>query len=180
MTKRENLIWIDLEMSGLDPKKERILEIATIVTNSELDIIAEGPNLIIHQSPRVLNQMDEWNTKQHHKSGLVERVKESRVSVKEAELQTLAFLEKHTKIGQSPMCGNTIYHDRKFLLRWMPKLEKYFHYRLIDVSTIKELVNRWSRDISKEFDKKTSHRALSDIHDSIEELRFYRNKVFCI
>ena len=178
MTINDRLIWIDLEMSGLDYEKERIIEIATIVTDSQLNIIAEGPALAIHQSDKLLNAMDKWNTKQHNKSGLVARVKSSIIDEAEAEERTLSFLRQHVPFGKSPMCGNSIYFDRRFLQKYMPKLAAYFHYRSIDVSTIKELAERWAQEIKKGFKKESTHLALNDIRDSIDELRYYREHLF--
>jgi len=170
-----HLIWIDLEMTGLSPERHRIIEIATVVTTSALEVVAEGPVLAIHQSDEELAAMDEWNTKQHGKSGLVQRVRESRVSEGQAEQQTLEFLSKWTPPGKSPMCGNSICQDRRFLARWMPALEKHFHYRNLDVSTLKELCLRWAPDVAKAFDKEDStHLALADVRDSIAELVYYR------
>lgn len=173
-----NLIWIDLEMTGLDPDKDRIIEMATIVTDSNLNVVAEGPVFAIHQSDALLNSMDEWNTKQHNGSGLVIRVKESDISEQAAEQKTLAFLQQHTFPGKSPLCGNSIWQDRRFLARYMPTLEKYFHYRLIDVSTLKELAQRWVPSVYGGFQKDSHHLALDDIRDSIEELRYYRQHLF--
>lgn len=172
---RNNLIWIDLEMTGLDPDKDRIIEIATLVTDAQLQVIAEGPNLVIHQSDELLNGMDEWNTSHHGASGLTAKVRESQISEAAAEEQTLAFLSQYVAEGASPMCGNSICQDRRFLWRYMPRLEAFFHYRHIDVSTLKELRKRWQPDAEK-FDKESNHRALEDIHDSIAELQFYRDK----
>ncbi len=173
-----NLIWIDLEMTGLDPEKERIIEIATIVTDSDLRIIAEGPVFAIHQSSELLNNMDSWNTRQHNGSGLVSRVKESVVTEKEAEAETLKFLRQYVPEGKSPMCGNSIHQDRRFLRRYMPQLEKFFHYRLLDVSTIKELALRWSPRVYSGLQKESKHLALDDIRESIEELKYYRTELF--
>src|SRR3990167_855777 len=170
----QNLIWIDLEMTGLHPEKDRIIEIATIVTDAELTILGEGPVFAIHQSDALLEGMDEWNTLQHHSSGLVKRVKESTVHEEQAESLTLEFLRQYTTEGQSPLCGNTIWQDRRFLARYMPRLERYFHYRLIDVSTLKELALRWAPEIYNGFRKESTHLALQDIRDSIAELRYYR------
>ncbi len=170
-----NLVWIDLEMTGLDTQNDVIIEIATIVTDSELNILAEGPELAIHQSDEVLAGMDEWNTKQHGGSGLVERVKNSCIDDAEAERQTLAFLQQYVPAGKSPMCGNSICQDRRFMARSMPTLEAFFHYRNLDVSTLKELARRWSPQVYKGFNKDSSHLAMDDIRDSINELKHYRD-----
>lgn len=172
--KDKNLIWIDLEMTGLDTQQDKIIEIATIVTDGDLNIIAEGPMLAIHQDDEIMNGMDEWNTKQHGGSGLTKRVKESTIDEAEAERQTLSFLEQHVTKGKSPMCGNSICQDRRFLARCMPELEAFFHYRNMDVSTLKELASRWSPKIAKGFTKNSSHLALDDTRDSINELKYYR------
>jgi len=174
MNKRTNLIWIDLEMTGLVPEKDIIIEIATVVTDADLNVLAEGPSVAIHQNNQHLDGMDEWNTRQHTKSGLVQRVKESEISVNEAEKQTLDFLMKYVDPGASPMCGNSICQDRRFLYNYMPKLEKFFHYRHIDVSTLKELAVRWKPDVVTTSFKESKHLALSDIYDSINELKHYR------
>ena len=173
-----NLIWIDLEMTGLDTQNDVIIEIATIVTDSELNELAEGPMLAIHQSDAVMDGMDEWNTKQHGKSGLTERVKKSSLSVQDAELKTLEFLREYVPKGASPMCGNSICQDRRFMARLMPELEDYFLYRNLDVSTLKELAKRWSPDIAKGVVKSGAHLALDDTRDSINELRYYRERLF--
>jgi len=173
-SKDSNLIWIDLEMTGLNPDTDRIIEIAIVVTDSHLKILAEGPVFAVHQSDEMLDGMDEWNTKQHNKSGLVERVKSSEISEAEAEAQTLDFIREYVTANKSPMCGNSICQDRRFLYRTMPKLENYFHYRNLDVSTVKELAKRWRPELIKGFKKKTKHLALSDIMDSIDELKYYR------
>lgn len=175
-----NLIWIDLEMTGLDPEKERIIEIATIVTDTNLNILAEGPVFAINQPVALLDAMDNWNTKQHNASGLVERVKSSLVTESIAELTTLEFLRQYVPPGKSPICGNSVHQDRRFLLRYMPELEKYFHYRLIDVSTIKELALRWAPLVYNGVEKDSKHLALSDVRDSINELKYYRDKLFVL
>ncbi len=169
-----NLIWIDLEMTGLDTVNDLIIEIATIVTDSNLNILSEGPVLAIHQSDEVLNGMDEWNTRQHGASGLVERVRSSTLNEAEAERQTLEFLAQYVPSGASPMCGNSICQDRRFLARCMPELEAWFHYRNLDVSTLKDLAVRWSPVVAKGFKKSSSHLALDDTRDSIRELQYYR------
>ena len=169
-----NLIWIDLEMTGLDTQKDVIIEIATVVTDSELNTLAEGPVLAIHQSDDILNAMDEWNTKQHGNSGLTKRVKNSNVNEAEAERQTIEFLRQYVPANASPMCGNSICQDRRFLARCMPQLENYFHYRNLDVSSLKELAKRWAPEVFKGFSKESSHLALDDIRDSISELKYYR------
>ncbi len=169
-----NLIWIDLEMSGLDTTSDVIIEIATVVTDSELNTLAEGPVFAIHQSDDILNGMDEWNTKQHGNSGLTERVKNSKVHEAEAERQTIEFLRQYVPANASPMCGNSICQDRRFLARCMPELEAFFHYRNLDVSSLKELAKRWAPDVFKGFAKQSSHLALNDIRDSIDELKHYR------
>jgi len=169
-----NLIWIDLEMTGLNPDTDVILEIATVVTDSDLNVIAEGPVLAIFQPDEILNQMDEWNTTHHGQSGLIQRVKESTISTQEAERLTLEFLQTYVPKNVSPMCGNSICQDRRFLWRLMPQLEAYFFYRHIDVSTLKELAKRWKPTIADGFKKESQHLALQDIHDSIAELQYYR------
>jgi oligoribonuclease len=169
-----NLIWIDLEMTGLVPEQNRIIEIATIVTDANLEVLAEGPVLAVRQSDADLAAMDEWNTRQHGQSGLTRRVRDSQVSEAEAEKQTVAFLSQWVPANKSPMCGNSICQDRRFLARWMPALEKHFHYRNLDVSTVKELCLRWAPDVARGFAKESSHLALADIRDSIAELRYYR------
>ncbi|ASM96523.1 oligoribonuclease [Vibrio vulnificus] len=176
----QNLIWIDLEMTGLDPDVHKIIEIASIVTDSELNILAEGPVLAIHQSEEELAKMDEWCTNTHTGSGLVERVRGSQITEEEAVEQTIAFLEKWVPKGASPICGNSIGQDRRFLYRHMPELEGYFHYRYIDVSTLKELTRRWNPEVLKGFSKQGTHLALDDIRESIAELKFYRQTIFKI
>ncbi len=173
-----NLIWIDLEMTGLDTVNDEIIEIATIVTDKELNIIAEGPMIAIHQPQNRLDQMDEWNQNQHGKSGLIKRVLASKYTLAQAEAETIAFLEKYVSAGKSPMCGNSICQDRRFMARQMPLLEEYFHYRNLDVSTLKELVKCWYSGKGFEFDKESEHLALADIRDSIDELKHYRAKLF--
>ena len=168
-----NLIWLDLEMTGLDPKKDRILEIATVVTDCDLNVIVEGPAIAVHQSDRVLATMDKWCTKQHASSGLTQRVKNSKISARKAEQLTLEFLYQHVAPGKSPMCGSTICQDRRFLYRYMPVLEQYFHYRNLDVSVLKMIARSRYPEIARGFYKKTKHQALSDIYDSIDEMRYY-------
>lgn len=175
---KNNLIWIDLEMTGLDTANDEIIEIATIVTDKELNIIAEGPMIAIHQSQDRLDEMDDWNQNQHGKSGLIKRVLDSKYGCEQAEQETIAFLQEYVPVGQSPMCGNSICQDRRFMARQMPALEEYFHYRNLDVSTLKELVKRWYPRKDFEFDKESEHLALSDIRDSIDELKHYRAKLF--
>ena len=174
MNTKTNLIWIDLEMTGLIPEHDVIIEIATVVTDAQLNVVDEGPSIAIHQSNELLDGMDEWNTNQHNHSGLVKRVQESKISIAEAESQTLNFLMKYVDLGASPMCGNSICQDRRFLYNYMPDLEKFFHYRHIDVSTLKELAVRWKPKIISTSFKKSRHLALSDIYDSIDELKHYR------
>ncbi|MDP4535090.1 oligoribonuclease [Alkalimonas collagenimarina] len=174
----QNLIWLDLEMTGLNPKTDVILEIATIVTDSELNVLAEGPSLAIKQPDSVLDGMDPWCVKQHGQSGLTERCRTSSVSLAEAEQQTLAFLRQYVAAGKSPMCGNSIGQDRRFLVEYAPELEAYFHYRNLDVSTVKELARRWAPDVLQQVKKQGSHLALDDIRDSIAELATYRTHFF--
>ena len=170
----DRLIWIDLEMTGLDTDNDAIIEIATVVTDAQLNVLAEGPEFAIQQSLATLEAMDEWNRNQHQRSGLWQRVLDSTVSLGQAEAQTIAFLQEWIKAGASPMCGNSICQDRRFLHREMPRLERYFHYRNLDVSTLKELARRWAPAVSAGIKKTSSHTALSDVHDSINELRHYR------
>ena len=172
-----NLIWIDLEMTGLDPETMVILEIASIVTDADLNIIAEGPHLAINYPETVLEKMEEWSRKHHQASGLLDRVKTSAFDCSHAEQETLKFVSTFCGVGESPLCGNTIWQDRRFLIKHMPILESYFHYRLIDVSTIKELVSRWYPNLPI-YEKKKNHLALSDIRESIEELKYYRKNIF--
>lgn len=171
----QNLIWIDLEMTGLDPQNDQIIEIATVVTDSDLNELAEGPVLAIHQPDGVLDAMDEWNTRQHGGSGLIQRVRASDVDAATAERRTLAFLADWVPAGKSPMCGNSICQDRRFMYRLMPELERFFHYRNLDVSSLKELARRWAPAVYEGFEKDSSHLALEDIRDSIAELRHYRD-----
>lgn len=177
-SKADNLVWIDLEMTGLDPDSDRIIEIATIVTDAQLNVVAEGPVLAVHQPDSVLAGMDDWNRRTHGESGLLERVRRSTVHAAEAEELTLAFLRQHAESGVSPMCGNSICQDRRFLARGMPALEKFFHYRSLDVSTLKELARRWAPDVLAGLQKSSRHLALDDIRESIEELRYYRQTMF--
>ena len=174
MQNPQNLIWIDLEMTGLDPDHDVIIEMATIVTDSDLNTLAEGPVIAIHHSSEVLSRMDEWNTRTHGASGLTQRVRESKVDMAAAEAQTLAFLEQWVPKGKSPICGNSICQDRRFLYRHMRELENYFHYRNLDVSTLKELAARWAPEVRDSFKKGGTHLALDDIRESIAELRHYR------
>jgi oligoribonuclease len=174
----DNLIWIDLEMTGLNTERDKIIEIATIVTDAHLNILAEGPVFAIHQSDEVLKSMDEWNTRQHGGSGLVERVKASTVDEGMAEQATLEFLSQYVPAKKSPMCGNSICQDRRFLFRCMPQLEQFFHYRNLDVSSVKELVRRWSPQLINGYKKNCTHLALDDIRDSITELKYYREHFF--
>ena len=173
-----NLIWIDLEMTGLDTTTDRIIEIATIVTNSNLEVLAEGPMLAIRQEQSVMDAMDDWNTRQHSKSGLTERVLNSAIDEAQAEAETIAFLEQWVPSGKSPMCGNSICQDRRFMARVMPDLEAFFHYRNLDVSTLKELAGRWFPEVAKGFKKNSTHLALEDVKDSIAELRHYKENLF--
>ena len=175
-----NLIWIDLEMTGLFPESDRIIEIATIVTNADLDILEEGPVIAIHQPESVLAAMDEWNTEHHTRSGLVKRVRESSDTLVTAQQKTLKFLSGYCDAGVSPMCGNSICQDRRFMVRLMPELEVFFHYRNLDVSSVKELIKRWQPKVLEGFKKKATHQALDDIRESIDEMRFYRKTVFSI
>ena len=175
MSNEMNLIWIDLEMTGLDTDNDHIIEIATIVTDSNLNTIAEGPVMAIHHSDAIMSAMDEWNTHQHGQSGLTQRVRDSQFDLRAAEIATLEFLRKHVPAGKSPMCGNSICQDRRFLAREMPELERFFHYRNLDVSTLKELMKRWRPDLADGFKKGAAHLALDDIRESIGELRYYRD-----
>lgn len=170
----QHLIWIDLEMTGLEPETDLIIEIATVVTDKDLNILAQGPVIAVHQSNEALAAMDDWNQKHHGQSGLIDRVKASKTSAAEAEQETIDFLKQWLPANASPICGNSVGQDRRFLVRYMPKLEAYFHYRSIDVSTLKELAARWAPEIKDGFKKASSHQALDDILESIEELRYYR------
>jgi oligoribonuclease len=168
------LVWVDMEMTGLDPEKERIIELAAVVTEPDLTIVAEAPVLVIHQSDELLAAMDKWNQSTHTKSGLIEKVRASTLTEAQAQAQMVDFLSQYVPAGKSPLCGNTVSQDRRFMYRYMPDLETYFHYRTIDVSTIKELARRWQPSLLKGFVKHSKHEALADIHESIEELRYYR------
>jgi len=170
-----NLVWIDLEMTGLSPERDRIIEIATVVTDKDLNILAEGPVIAVRQSDQLLDGLDEWNTRQHGGSGLTERVRQSNVSDAQAEAATIEFLRHWVPAGASPMCGNSICQDRRFLANYMPDLQAFFHYRNLDVSTLKELVQRWKPELANGFKKRGSHLALDDIYDSIRELEYYRD-----
>jgi oligoribonuclease len=178
MPSSDHLIWIDLEMTGLKPDSDSIIEIATVVTDKELAVVADGPVLAIHQPEEVLARMDDWNQKQHGSSGLAARVRASSINEAEAEACTLEFLAPLVKAGASPMCGNSICQDRRFLARHMPKLERFFHYRNLDVSTLKELARRWAPGVAESFVKQGTHLAQADIHESIRELRHYRGRLF--
>ncbi|ATP28841.1 oligoribonuclease [Chromobacterium violaceum] len=169
-----NLIWLDMEMTGLNPDQDRIIEVAMIVTDSNLNVLAESPVLVIHQPDAILDGMDDWNKNTHGKSGLIEKVKNSTINEAEAEQLLLEFMMQHVPERATPMCGNTIHQDRRFMARWMPKLEAYFHYRNLDVSTLKELCKRWRPEIAKGVVKRGKHEALADILESIEEMRYYR------
>jgi len=172
------LVWIDLEMTGLDPRKEKIIEIATLVTDGDLNTVATGPNLVIHQSNKLLKLMDDWNKKQHSKSGLIEEVKKSKITTKKAEAETLAFFRNYCVPGKSPLCGSSVHHDRRFLIKCMPQLHAYLHYRHIDVSTIKGLIERWYPKNRNTPKRKEGHRALMDLQESIDELKFLRKTYF--
>jgi oligoribonuclease len=178
MANHECLIWIDLEMTGLMPDTDQIIEIATVLTDNNLNVVAEGPDLVIQQPEEVLARMDSWNQRQHGGSGLLTRVRSSRMTVTEAERQTLLFLSTHVPPGASPMCGNGICQDRRFLARLMPDLEKFFHYRNLDVSTLKELARRWMPAMASGHNKESAHLARADIYESISELRYYREHMF--
>lgn len=175
--KRKRMVWIDLEMTGLDIERESIIEIATVITDSELNIVAEGPNLAIRVNEELLAGMDDWNTRHHHGSGLVERIQNEGVEVEDAEQQTIEFLKQWIEPGTAPLCGNSVWNDRQFLAKEMPTLLEMLHYRMVDVSTIKELSRRWYPDVSR-YNKKGAHRALDDILESVEELRYFREEIF--
>jgi len=176
--KSKTLIWIDMEMTGLEPDTDRIIEIATLITDAELNILAEGPVLAIHQSNEVLAGMDEWNQRTHGESGLIQRVRDSQVDEAEAERQTLAFLSQYADVRSSPMCGNSVHQDRRFMVRYMQQLEAFFHYRNLDVSTVKELARRWRPELPAGFSKNGKHKALDDIRDSVNELGYYKEHFF--
>jgi len=171
---QNNLIWLDMEMTGLNPDSDRIIEVAMIVTDSQLNVVAESPVLVVHQADAVLDGMDDWNKNTHGKTGLIDKVKASALNEADAEAQLLAFMEQYVPARTTPMCGNTIHQDRRFMARWMPKLEAYFHYRNLDVSTLKELAKRWKPEVAKGVVKKGKHEALADIIESIEEMKYYR------
>jgi len=173
-----NLVWIDMEMSGLHPDSDRILEVAVVITDSNLATVAEGPVLVVHQADAVLEGMDAWNKATHGRSGLIERVRASALDDAAAEDALLAFLGRFVRPGRSPMCGNSICQDRRFLARWMPRLEAFFHYRNLDVSTLKELAKRWNPEVHRSFEKKSRHEALADVYESIAELQHYRTHWF--
>ncbi len=170
----QRLVWLDMEMTGLDPEKERIIEVAVVVTEADLSFVAEGPVLVIHQSDALLDAMDKWNQSTHSKSGLIDKVRASTLTEGRAEEQLLAFLSQYVPAGKSPLCGNTISQDRRFMVKYMPRLEAFFHYRNLDVSTLKELALRWKPEVYKSFVKQSRHEALADIYESIEELKHYR------
>jgi oligoribonuclease len=175
---QNNLVWLDMEMTGLNPDMDRIIEVAVVVTDSQLNAVAVAPVLVVHQPDAVLESMDDWNKGTHSRTGLIDKVKASRLTAEEVENELLAFLVQHVPKQTSPMCGNSICQDRRFLARHMPKLEAYFHYRNLDVSTLKELAKRWKPEIAKGLVKQGKHEALADIYESIEELRYYRETLF--
>jgi oligoribonuclease len=175
-----NLIWIDMEMSGLNPEIDRILEVAIVITNSQLEVVAEAPTLVVYQPAGVLDRMDDWNKGTHGKSGLIDRVKASTLTDAEVEAQMLAFVAQHVPPRMSPICGNSVHQDRRFLVRYMPKLEEYFLYRNLDVSTLKEIARRWKPEVMAGLTKHGKHEALADIHESISELRYYREHILKI
>jgi oligoribonuclease len=169
------LVWLDMEMTGLDPQKERIIEVAVVITEPDLTVVAEGPVLVIHQGDALLDAMDSWNRSTHGKSGLIDKVKASTLTEAQAEIELIDFLSKYVPAGKSPLCGNTVSQDRRFMFNYMPKLEQFFHYRTIDVSTLKELARRWKPELLKGFEKRSKHEALADIYESIDELKYYRD-----
>src|SRR6185436_15854381 len=177
---QNNLIWIDMEMTGLVPDSDRVIEIAMVVTDAQLNVLSEGPVLVVHQADSVLDGMDAWNKSTHAKSGLIDKVKASALDEAAAQVIAIAFLKEHVPSGVSPMCGNSICQDRRFMARWLPRLEEYFHYRNLDVSTLKELVRRWKPEVAKGMAKHNKHEALADILESIEELKYYRRTVMTI
>ena len=168
------LVWLDMEMTGLDPERERIIEVAVVVTEPDLTIVAEGPVLVIHQPDSLLDGMDSWNRSTHSKSGLTAKVKASTMTEEQAQEELIAFLSQYVPAGKSPLCGNTVSQDRRFMFKYMPKLEQFFHYRTVDVSTLKELARRWKPELLKGFEKRSKHEALADIYESIDELKYYR------
>ena len=168
------LVWLDMEMTGLDPERERIIEVAVVVTEPDLTVVAEGPVLVIHQPNSLLDAMDSWNRSTHSKSGLTAKVKASAMTEEQAQDELIAFLSQYVPAGKSPLCGNTVSQDRRFMFKYMPKLEQFFHYRTIDVSTLKELARRWKPELLKGFEKRSKHEALADIYESIDELKYYR------
>lgn len=176
--KQQTLIWIDMEMTGLDPGQDRIIEVATLITDGDLNVLAEGPVLAVHQSDEVLAGMDEWNQRTHGESGLVERVRQSKLNEADVEAQTIAFLQRYAERGSSPMCGNSVHQDRRFMVKYMSSLADFFHYRNLDVSTVKELAKRWRPDVASGYKKQSSHQAMDDIRDSVDELKHYREHFF--
>ncbi len=178
MQSKDHFVWMDLEMTGLEPEKEGIIEIATLITNPQLELVAEGPNLVIRQKPKLLKAMDEWNKTQHAKSGLVGLVRNSKVTLRRAEKATLDFLKQFCPPKKSPLCGNSVHHDRRFLVKYMPKIHDYLHYRHIDVSTVRSLVEHWYPKDRSAPRKKDAHRALDDLRESVEELRYLRRNYF--
>lgn len=168
------LVWVDMEMTGLDPEKERIIELAAVVTEPDLTVVAESPVFVVHQPNEILDAMDKWNRSTHGKSGLIDKVKASAMTEEQAQAQMIEFLSRHVPPGKSPLCGNSVSQDRRFMFRYMPELERFFHYRTIDVSTLKELARRWRPALLKGFEKRSKHEALADIYESIDELRYYR------
>ena len=173
-----NIVWMDLEMTGLNPEHDRIIEMATIITDRELNIVAQGPVIVIKQSDELLAGMDEWNTRTHTKTGLVDKIKRSKITEREAEIETLDFIQRHTPKGRAPLCGNSICQDRRFLYKYMPELSDWLHYRNIDVSSVQELFKSWRPEVLANFSKRSTHQALDDIRESIEELKFYRQYMF--